>query len=154
RGLTMELTATILVADAALQAGETSPVTITFSEAVSGFDNSDLTVEGGTLTAVCSLDGGVTWTATFTPTADITAATNLITLDNTGVMDAAGIAGLDTTQSNNYAIDTTAPGIPSAPALAVGSDSGSSSTDNITSVTTPTFSGTAEANSTVTLFDG
>src|SRR5205814_6772812 len=38
--------------------------------------------------------------------------------------------------------------------LCSASDSGSSGTDNITSVTAPTFSGTAEANSTVTLFDG
>jgi hypothetical protein len=35
------------------------------------------------LSAVSSSDGGITWTATFTPTA-ITDATNLITLDNTG----------------------------------------------------------------------
>src|SRR5438309_4035545 len=97
----MELTASIVVADAALQAGETSLVTITFSEAVSDFDNSDLVVEGGSLTAVSSLDGGVTWTATFTPAADTTAASNLITLDNTGVRDAAGNPGLGTTQSNN-----------------------------------------------------
>ena len=38
--------------------------------------------------------------------------------------------------------------------LTAASDSGSSSTDNITSVTTPTFTGTAEAGSTVTIFDG
>src|SRR5947207_2235581 len=105
----MELTATIVVADAALQAGEPSLVTITFSEAVTGFDNKDLTVAGGSLTAVFSGDGGVTWTATFTPTADTTAASNLITLNNTGVLDAAGNPGFGTTQSNNYAVDTQRP---------------------------------------------
>src|SRR3546814_8800025 len=42
-------TATIVVADTALAAGETSTVTITFSEAVSGFTNADLTVANGTL---------------------------------------------------------------------------------------------------------
>src|SRR5207244_1206101 len=144
-------TATIVVADAALHAGETSLVTITFSEAVSGFDNSDLAVAGGSLTAGSSLDGGVTWTATFTPTADTTAASNLITLANTGVLAAAGNAGLATTQSNNYAIDASAPSAPSIPDLIAASDTGSSPTDDITSMTTPTFSGTAEANSTVTL---
>ncbi len=41
-------------------------MTITFSEAVSGFDNSDLTIANGTLSNVSSSDGGVTWTATFT----------------------------------------------------------------------------------------
>ncbi|MEN2388762.1 Ig-like domain-containing protein, partial [Comamonas sp. A7-5] len=60
-------TATIVVAEAALQAGESTLVTITFSEAVDGFDNSDLSVSGGTLSTVTSSDGGITWTATFTP---------------------------------------------------------------------------------------
>jgi hypothetical protein len=50
--------------------------------------------------------------------------------------------------------DTTAPAVPSAPDLVASSDSGVSDTDNITRVTTPTFTGTAEANATVTLFDG
>src|SRR5438552_8013950 len=40
------------------------------------------------------------------------------------------------------------------PALDPRSDSGSSSTDNITNVTTPTFNGTAEPGSTVELFRG
>ena len=97
------------MSDAALNVGETSPVTITFSEAVDGFDNSDLTISNGTLSAVASIDGGVTWTATFTPSADITSATNVITLDNTGVMDQAGNIGSGTTDSVNYAIDTQRP---------------------------------------------
>ncbi len=40
------------------------------------------------------------------------------------------------------------------PILSATSDSGVSSTDNITKVTTPTFTGTAEALSTVTVYDG
>ncbi|MEO6681135.1 MAG: Ig-like domain-containing protein, partial [Pseudomonas sp.] len=102
-------TATIVVADNALKIGETSLVTITFSEAVTGFTNADLTIANGTLTAVSSSDGGITWTATFTPTNAITDSTNLITLDNTGVSDAAGNAGTGTTNSNNYVVDTVRP---------------------------------------------
>ncbi|PBJ20702.1 BNR/Asp-box repeat protein [Pseudomonas sp. ACN8] len=102
-------TATIVVADTALRIGETSLVTITFSEAVSGFTNADLTIANGTLTAVSSSDGGITWTATFTPSASINDTTNLITLDNTGVSDLSGNAGSGTTDSNNYAIDTVRP---------------------------------------------
>ena len=52
----------IVVADNALLAGETSLVTITFSEAVTGFNNTDLTIANGTLSAVTSGDGGITWT--------------------------------------------------------------------------------------------
>ncbi|MBD9604634.1 DUF4347 domain-containing protein [Pseudomonas sp. PDM08] len=106
---TVRPTATIVVADSALKIGETSLVTITFSEAVSGFTNADLTIANGTLTAVSSSDGGITWTATFTPSASINDTTNLITLDNTGISDLAGNAGSGTTDSNNYAIDTVRP---------------------------------------------
>jgi len=103
---TVRPTASIVVADNTLAIGETSLVTFTFSEAVSGFTNADLTVANGTLSAVSSSNGGVTWTAAFTPTADITDPSNLITLNNTGVTDAAGNADSGTTDSNNYAIDT------------------------------------------------
>jgi hypothetical protein len=51
-------------------------------------------------------------------------------------------------------IDTTAPAAPGKPDLATASDSGGSATDNTTKVTTPMFTGTAEANSKVALFDG
>jgi hypothetical protein len=107
---TVQPTATIVVADTALKAGETSTVTITFSEAVSGFSNADLTLSNGTLTNVTSSDGGITWIATLTPTSNITDTTNLITLDNTGIANASGNAGSGTTNSNNYSIDTQRPG--------------------------------------------
>ncbi|WP_122424310.1 Ig-like domain-containing protein [Pseudomonas viridiflava] len=106
---TQRPTATLVVADNALSIGETSLVTITFSEAVSGFSNADLSVPNGTLSAVSSSDGGITWTATYTPTNNITSTTNVITLNNTGVADAAGNTGAGTTSSNNYAIDTARP---------------------------------------------
>ncbi|WP_448648992.1 Ig-like domain-containing protein [Pseudomonas corrugata] len=102
-------TATIVVADSSLSIGETSTVTITFNEAVNGFDNSDLTVSNGTLSSVSSMDGGVTWTATFTPSVGISDTSNVITLDNTGVRNGASNAGVGTTDSNNYAVDTVRP---------------------------------------------
>jgi hypothetical protein len=66
-------------------------------------------VANGALSGLSSGDGGITWTATLTPTASITDTSNLITLDNTGVADAAGNTGTGTTDSNNYAIDTLRP---------------------------------------------
>jgi hypothetical protein len=106
---TVQPTATIVVADNALTAGETSLVTITFSEAVTNFDNSDLSIANGALTAVTSSDGGVTWTGTLTPNENVSDTTNLITLANTGVTDIAGNAGTGSTDSNNYAIATVRP---------------------------------------------
>ncbi|WP_016957657.1 Ig-like domain-containing protein, partial [Catenovulum agarivorans] len=48
--------------------------------------------------------------------------------------------------------DDVAPDAPSTPDLDAASDTGTSSTDNITNDTTPTLSGTAESGSTVTLY--
>ncbi|WP_229744531.1 Ig-like domain-containing protein, partial [Belliella aquatica] len=106
---TQRPTATIVVSDTQLRAGETSLVTFTFSEAVAGFTNADLSVANGTLSSVSSSDGGITWTATLTPTNGINDATNLITLNNTGIADQAGNTGTGTTDSNNYSIDTQRP---------------------------------------------
>lgn len=49
----------------------------------------------------------------------------------------------------NYTIDSSAPSAPSVPNLNTANDTGASDSDNITSDTTPTFSGTAEAGTTV-----
>ena len=102
-------TASIVVADTTLTIGETTLVTITFSEQVTGFTNADLAVSNGTLSAVSSSDGGITWTATFTPSSNVTAPANHIVLDNTGVINGGGEAGTGTTPSNNYSIDTKRP---------------------------------------------
>ncbi len=110
---TLRPSAIIKVADSALAVGETSLVTITFNEAVTGLTNADLTIANGTLSPVSSADGGITWTATFTPTAGITDSTNVITLANSGVQDAAGNTGLGTTDSNNYTIDSVRPSVTS-----------------------------------------
>ena len=49
-------------------------------------------------------------------------------------------------------VDASAPGAPPKPDLTAASDCGVSSTDNLTNVATPTFTGTAEAGSTVTIY--
>ena len=61
--------------------------------------------------------------------------------------DAAGNVGSQVT--NIKVKDTVAPAVPFAPDLDSGSDTGSLSTDDITSDNTPTFSGTVEANAIV-----
>ena len=102
-------TATIAVA--------ASAVTITFNEVVTGFTNADLTVVNGSLSNVSSGDGGTTWSATFTPSANLEDPTNVITLANSGVSDLAGNPGTGSTDSNNYVVDTRAPTVtPVSPA--------------------------------------
>ncbi len=61
--------------------------------------------------------------------------------------------GLDSTdQYQTVLIDTVLPAAPPAPTLTAASDTGFSDTDNISNDSTPTFTGTAEAGSTVTLY--
>ncbi len=102
-------TATIVMADTALKAGETSEVTITFSEAVTGFTADDLSIPNGAISALSSSDGGITWRGTFTPDEDVRDTTNLIVLNNAGLTDLAGNIGTGTTSSANFAIDTVLP---------------------------------------------
>ncbi len=113
---TVRPTATVVVADTSLTVGETSGVTITFSEAVTGLTTADLAVGNGIVSALATADGGITWTATLTPSANTVAATNSITLDNTGIADLAGNTGTATTASNTYAAETSRPAFASAAA--------------------------------------
>ncbi len=116
---TLRPTATLAVADTSLTVGETSGVTITFSEAVTGLTTADLSVGSGVVSALTTADGGVTWTATLTPMANTVAANNIIRLDNTGIADLAGNVGAATTASNTYAVETTRPAFSSASAIGI-----------------------------------
>ena len=100
----------IVVSPSTIISGGTSTVTFTFSEPVTGFDNTDINVESGTLSTVTSSDNTI-WTATFTPSANTTASTNVITVDNSTVMDIdTSTAGIGNTEdSNNYSVDTDLP---------------------------------------------
>lgn len=102
-------TASITLSDTALKAGETAQVTIVFSEPVTGFSNASLSVTGGTLSSVSSTDGGITWTATFTPNANVTSASTAIGLNYAGIVDMAGNSSVGTTTSGNFTIDTAHP---------------------------------------------
>ena len=53
----------------------------------------------------------------------------------------------------NDGVDNTPPAAPSLPDLVASSDAGASNTDNVTNVTSPFFTGSAEANATVRLYD-
>ncbi|WP_407161265.1 Ig-like domain-containing protein [Aeromonas caviae] len=80
------------IVDDKLTVGETSPVTFTFSEKVTGFELGDLTVVGGTVTGLTTADGGKTWTATFTPTPGFE-GTASVTVNSGSYTDLNGNAG-------------------------------------------------------------
>jgi hypothetical protein len=107
-------TGTVVVEDTALTPGETTFVTITFSEPVTGFGLDDLDAPNGTLSdlgpsALLTQSIAVTsWTAVYTPNAGVSSASNTIVLDLSGVTDTAGNAGVGTTSSNTFAVETIA----------------------------------------------
>ncbi len=92
-------------------------------------------------------DGSGNWSFTSSSLADGIHSVSAKATDLAGNVSAASSALAVT-------IDTTAPGAPSEPDLDVGSDTGDSNTDDVTADNTPTFSGAAEANATVQVFDG
>lgn len=103
-----------------------------------------------------SLDNGATWAVATTSVGANTWSLSGQTLTGSNtlkvkVTDAAGNDG--TVSSQAYVLDTSAPAAPSTPDMTIGTDSGTSNSDNITNNTTPVFTGTAESGSTVTLYD-
>ncbi len=123
---------------------EAFDITLTFSEDVTGLALTDLTIANGTAS---NLSGaGASYTATITPTSDGALSVDIAA----GMVQDA--AGNDNTAATQFAIqvDLTAP---SAPVVSgISDDTGADVTDRVTNDNTLTFSGTAEANSTVEVF--
>ena len=97
-------TVTVTMDDAALNIGDTSLVTFTFSETPVGFTTADVTVANGSIGAI-DASNPLVQTATYTPTNSITDATNVISV-GTAWTDAALNTGVGD-DSPNYTIDTT-----------------------------------------------
>ncbi|POC44788.1 Ig-like domain-containing protein, partial [Vibrio vulnificus] len=91
--------------DANLIAGESATITFTFSEAVDGFDASDIETTGGTLSGLTTTDN-ITWTATFTPDANYDGQASISVADDK-YTDVDGNNG--TGASLNLGVDTDAP---------------------------------------------
>ncbi len=135
-----------------LKFGATAAITFTFTEDPgTSFNNTDVVVGGGTLSTISG--SGLARTATFTPTAGTTSGSGTITVATATYADAAGNANTATSAVIAMAIDLVAPSAPSAPDMTAATDLGLSSTDDLTSNRTPTFSGTAENGTTVRLYD-
>ncbi|WP_236610755.1 Ig-like domain-containing protein, partial [Verminephrobacter aporrectodeae] len=102
--------ATITLGSTSLTMRETTTVRFAFSEAVTGFSAQDIVLSdaNGTLGPLTADADGKTWTATFTPTANVLDASNTIRVNLAGVSNAAGNTGEGTASSADYAIDTTA----------------------------------------------
>lgn len=127
---------------------------VAFDESVNNISTDDFTLvttgtASGSIASVSAASGaGVnvtinTITGTGTLKLNLNGATNIV--DDAGNGVAAYSSG------TTHSVDRDTPAAPSTPDLDAASDTGASNTDNITSDNTPTFTGTAEANATVTL---
>ncbi len=120
------------------------------SRAISGVVFNFSQFGGGSIAGTS--DGQGHWTAAYTI---VSGTINTVANRNVSVT-ATNIDSLSTTtaDSTNATVDNSAPAAPASPVLAAASDSGWSNADAITRATTPTFGGTAEARSTVRLYEG
>lgn len=137
--------------------GTSIDYTVTFSQSVTGVDASDfaLTASGTASGTLASVTGSGT---TYTVTVNGIGGDGTLRLDlngsNTGITNGSGTAiNGGYTAGQTFTLDHTAAAAPSIPVMTSGTDTGLSSTDGITSNTTPVFTGNAEANATVRLYD-
>jgi len=105
---TLAPTLQISVADLLLASGETTAVTFTFSEAVTGFTLQDVLAAGGTLSAFVQVNA-TTWTANFTQ--DGSAAAPAVSVANGTFTDLALNAGVGSAfgTAQGWAADISAP---------------------------------------------
>ncbi len=98
----------ITLSDTSLTAGESMLVTVTFSEAVTGFTMADVDMSfaPGSLSDFTQVSP-TTYTMNFTPTSNVLDATNSISVIGGGYMDLYGHTGVAGASSANFTIDTT-----------------------------------------------
>lgn len=131
-----------------------SPQTIkaTFSEIIAIAPSISVSGDGAQTVNDCSDGDAKTFCFDYViPTIDNTTKTISIA----SATDPAGNTMTpDPDATHTFVVDTVAPAAPSTPDLDVTSDSGISSTDDITNDNTPLIVGTAEVGATVTLYEG
>lgn len=96
-------TATVTVAPSQLAYGQSATVTISFSEAVTGFTLGDLTITNATASNLATSDN-ITYTFDLTANSGAPAATNQVVVNLSGVTNSGSEAGIGTAVSNNYTV--------------------------------------------------
>ena len=162
------VTSVTVPANDSYKAGEQLSFIVNFNEAVTldttgGTPRIAITIGSSTVYA-SYVSGSGSSALTFSYTvqsgdldADGVALASAVDLNGGTIRDSVGNNANTTLNSvgstAGVVVDAVAPAAPSAPDLTSGSDTGSSTSDDITGDETPTFTGTAEAGSTVTLYD-
>jgi len=122
---------TIVMGNYSLIKGQTTTVTFTFSEEVTGFVAvDDILVDNGLVTALNTSDN-IIFTTTFTPTDNHESTGNAITVADNTYTDIAGNDGTGAS-STSYDIDTDLPELAGSIVFANGGSSGADAGDTIT----------------------
>ncbi|SFU27133.1 Ig-like domain-containing protein [Pseudoduganella namucuonensis] len=131
-------TATVTLNDGSLTPGQTTTVYFRFNEAVTDLALSDITVTGGTLSALSG--SGSSWSATLTPDSGAAGA-GTVTLAGGAVLDRAGNVSGAGAVGATFSYNNIRPTATVDSAIAL-TDTGSSASDAITNAGAQTFSGT------------
>lgn len=89
-----------------LKSGDSSKVSLLFSEAVTGFTLDDIKAPNVQVSGLSSNDAKTEWSFNITANAGVNAASNNISFDLTGIADKAGSSGKGTVFSSNYSVQT------------------------------------------------
>ena len=143
--ITRDATAPLIVSMTSAAQSPTSlnpiPITVSFSEPVTGLDASDITVTNGTVTNGSIQSAGASYAFGITPTADGAITVNI---PANAVVDAAGNSNTVAAPQFTITSDRTAP---SAPVI-------TAPTDNLVTEASLTLSGTAEVGASIQLLRG
>ncbi len=138
---------TISITNSANTVSGAFTATFTFNEDVSGFDVNDISVSNGSAGNVNTTSAKI-YTATITPASEGTVTVNVAA---NKAQDAGGNGNTAATQLS-VTNDETAPAAPIV--ASISTDTGSSTSDNLTNDQTLEISGTAEANASIEVFIG
>ncbi|MES2223942.1 MAG: Ig-like domain-containing protein [Patescibacteria group bacterium] len=141
--------------------GEVIDIDVTFSEAVTSTGNVTVTLETGTTDRTCTftVSNATTGTCDYTvqvgdTTSDLTVNSLSGTIKDAVLNSMTNFVPVTNLAANKAIVIDTTVSAPGTPDMTAGTDSGSSSTDNITTDTTPDFIISCETGATVTLIDG
>ena len=98
-------TATMIMSDTSLVLSETSLVTFTFNEPVTGFVLADVVAPNGVMSNLQTLSNN-RYRATFTPNLDVVDSSSTITYPLSNVQDAEGTPGEGTLTGPVYSVST------------------------------------------------
>ena len=132
--------------------------TVTFAEDVTGVGTGDFAIDAAAGITGATVSGVSGSGSTYTVTVNSVDGDGSLSIDfdadaDGGVTDLIGnISTADFASGEAYAIDNTPPGVPLVTSFS--DDNGASASDNITNDDTLTINGSAEADSTVEIFDG